>query len=156
MIYECNFFLYTDQIAGGTGTNQTFSFEPQIAHRQESPGFHELTAEIEAARLQSLQLDQSRAAIKDKIDKKDKKKDKKKKKNRSHKDSDSLSNSAINMSDVDSGELNGAAAAADTVPSEMRSSQAQFDEDEREREEEEERRKNREPAVIFKDIEVSH
>lgn len=146
----------TEQIAGGTGTETTFSFEPQIAARHESPGFNDLNTEIEAARLQSLQLDQSRSAIKDKLAKKEKKKDKKKKKHHSN-DSESNSNSGsngTNMSDVDAAELNGAAA-VNAVPQEMRPSQLLLEEDAREREEEEERRKNREPAVAFKDIDVS-
>lgn len=141
---------FSEQISGGTGTDTTFSFEPQVTARGQSPGFEELNTEIEAARLQSLALDKSRTAIKDKLAKKEKKKDKKKKKNS---DSDTLNNSVNNMSEVEAAELNGAS--GHSIPQEMLPSDAQLEEDARERAAEEERRKNREPPIVFKDIDVS-
>lgn len=144
---------FSEQISGGTGTDTTFSFEPQVTARGQSPGFEELNTEIEAARLQSLALDKSRTAIKDKLAKKEKKKDKKKKKNsNSCSDSDTLNNSVNNMSEVEAAELNGAS--GHSIPQEMLPSDAQLEEDARERAAEEERRKNREPPIVFKDIDV--
>lgn len=151
--YEPNYLSFSEQISGGTGTDTTFSFEPQVEARGQSPGFDELNTEIEQARLQSLALDKSRTAIKDKLAKKEKKKDKKKKKN-SNSDSDSPSNNSTNnMSEVEAAELNGAS--GHSIPQEMLPSDAQLEEDARERAAEEERRKNREPPIVFKDIDVS-
>lgn len=101
--------------------------------------------------MQSLALDKSRSAIKDKLAKKEKKKDKKKKKNSN--DSDTSNNSASNMSEVEAAELNGAS--GHSIPQEMLPSDTQLEEDARERAAEEERRKNREPPIVFKDIDVS-
>lgn len=107
-----------------------------------------MNSEIEQARLQSIALERSRTAIKDKIAKKDKKKDKKKKKKQV-----SSSESELNMSEIDAAELNGAA--GNDIPSEMLPSQNRLREDSVEMQEENERRKNREPAIIFKDVDVS-
>lgn len=57
------------------------------------------------------------------------------------------------MSEVEAGELNGAA--AHSIPAEMLPSQESLEEEAKEREAEEERRRNREPAVVFTDIDVS-
>lgn len=128
-------------------------FEPQIAAREQSPGFDELNSEIEQARLQSIALERSRSAIKDKIAKKEKKKDKKKKKKQL---STSDSESALNMSENDgaSETANGGAAGSD-IPPEMLPAQNRLRQDSNELDEENERRKNREPAIVFKDVEVS-
>lgn len=132
----------------------TFAFEPQIASsspRDQSPGFDELNSEIEQARLQSIALERSRSAIKDKIAKKEKKKDKKKKKKQL---SSSDSESALNMAEHDGGsEVNGAVG-SDSVPSEMLPAQNRLRQDSNELDEENERRKNREPAIVFKDLDV--
>lgn len=126
-----------------------FSYEPQIGAREESPGFDELNSEIEQARLQSIALERSRTAIKDKIAKKEKKKDKKKKKKQA-----SSSDSELNMSEIDAAEqLNGAA--GNDIPSEMLPSQNRLREDSAELQEENERRKNREPAIVFKDVDAA-
>lgn len=98
-------------------------------------------------------MDRSRSAIKDKIAKKEKKKDKKKKKKQL-----STSESELNMSD---NEVEAAAAAANgeaagnDIPPEMLPAQNRLRQDSTELEEENERRKNREPAIVFKDLEVS-
>lgn len=146
-------FFCLEQVSGGTGTDTTFSFEPQVTARGQSPGFDELNTEIEAARLQSLALDKSRSAIKDKLAKKDKKKDKKKKKNSNSCSDGETFNNSSNMSEVEAAELNGASGLP--IPPEMLPSDAQLEEDARERADEEERRKNREPPIVFKDIDVS-
>lgn len=57
------------------------------------------------------------------------------------------------MSEVEAAELNGAAGHA--IPAEMLPTQDQLNEDAREKEAEEERRRNREPVVVFQDIDVS-
>lgn len=145
--------IRSEQISSGASENGgNFSFEPQISGRDQSPGFDELNSEIEEARLQSIALERNRTAIKDKIAKKEKKKDKKKKKkNLASSDSESGTN---NMSEVDATEqVNGAA--SNQLPPEMLPSQRQLEDDARDREEEEERKRNREPAIVFKDIDVS-
>lgn len=119
--------------------------------REQSPGFDELNSEIEQARLQSIALERSRTAIKEKIAKKEKKKDKKKK--RKHL-STSDSESGLNMSEIDATEpINGAA--GNDIPPEMLPSQNRLRDDENELDEENERRKNREPPIVFKDLDVS-
>lgn len=57
------------------------------------------------------------------------------------------------MSEVEAADLNGAS--GHSIPQEMLPSDAQLEEDARERAAEEERRKNREPPIVFKDIDVS-
>lgn len=58
------------------------------------------------------------------------------------------------MSEIEASEqLNGAT--GHTVPPEMLPTQQQLDDEAREREAEEERKKNREPAIVFNDIDVS-
>lgn len=102
--------------------------------------------------MQSIALDRNRSAIQDKIAKKEKKKDKKKKKKQL---STSDSESAVNMSETDgASESNGGAAGSD-IPPEMLPAQNRLRQDSNELEEEDERRKNREPAIVFKDLEVS-
>lgn len=151
-----------DRIGNNTGDDSNgalFSFEPQITARESSPGFDELNNEIEEARLQSLALEKNRNAIKDKIAKKEKKKDKKKKRhanstNCDESDSPYNSNQGA-MSEVDTAELNGGAAAGHVIPSEMLPSEQALEDEAKDRQADEERRKNREPPVVFKDIDVS-
>lgn len=136
---------------GGGG----FSYEPQIGAREQSPGFDELNSEIEQARLQSIALERSRNAIKEKIAKKEKKKEKKKKKKHL---STSDSESALNMSEIEANEgVNGGAAAvaSSDIPEEMRPSETRLRQDSQDSNEENERKKAREPAIVFKDIEVN-
>ncbi|XP_031617589.1 uncharacterized protein LOC116337292 isoform X2 [Contarinia nasturtii] len=130
----------------------SFSYEPQISGREQSPGFDELNSEIEQARLQSIALDRSRAAIKEKLAKKEKKKEKKKKKKHF---STSDSESALNMSEVEasSEQVNGAAGS--DIPDEMQPSESRLRQDSQELNEENERKKAREPAIVFKDIEAA-
>lgn len=109
-----------------------------------------MNSEIEQARLQSIALERSRSAIKEKIAKKDKKKEKKKKK----RNLTSSESEGYNMSEAEGlDQVNGAASSS--LPEEMLPSQQQLDDDEREREAEEEKKKNREPAIVFKDIDVN-
>jgi len=125
-----------------------FSFEPQIGAREDSPGFDELNSEIEQARLQSIALERSRTAIKEKIAKKEKKKDKKKKKKQVSNDSE------CDMSEIEAAEqVNGAA--GNDIPAEMLPTQNRLREDSAELQDENERRKNREPAIVFKDVDAA-
>lgn len=149
------FFL--DRIGAGSTTDTTFSFEPQISDRETSPGFDELNTEIEAARLQSLALEEKRQVIKDKIAKKEKKKDKRKKRETNGTSSESEQNNCINfrnMSEVQSEQLNGGGADVTVIPSEMLPTERQLEIDARERQDEEERRRNHEPAIVFTNIDV--
>lgn len=125
--------------------------------REQSPGFDELNTEIERARLESLQLDKNRSAIKEKLDKKEKKKEKKKKKkHHSESESDAGTNKSTNMSEVEAeGATAAAAATSNSVPSEMLPTPAQHELDAEEHELEEERRKHREPVIVFKDIDAA-
>lgn len=123
--------------------------EPQLVGREQSPGFDELNTEIEQARLQSIALERSRTAIRDKIAKKEKKKDKKKKK-RNLTDSDCEEYMMASLDQVDA--ANGAT--SDSLPEEMRPSQRQLDADDTFIDAENDRKKHREPQIVFKDIEV--
>jgi len=139
---------------GTNNSNNTFSFEPQITARESSPGFEELNNEIEEARLQSLELERSRSAIQEKIAKKEKKKEKKKKRHGSQSEPDSPNNSNQGaMSEVETAELNGAAGHA--IPSEMLPSEQALEDEARDRQAEEEKRKNREPPIVFKDVDAN-
>lgn len=151
---ETFYCFFVESIANSaSGKGGSFSYEPQINARDLSPGFDELNGEIEQARLQSIELDRSRAAIKEKIAKKEKKKEKKKK-NKHLSTSDS--ESALNMSEVEmsSEQINGAAGT--DIPAEMRPSDSRSRQESQELAEERERKKAREPAIVFKDIEVSN
>lgn len=149
-INKAFYFCISEQISdSASDSTNNFAFEPQIGLREQSPGFDELNTEIEQARLHSIALEKSRTAIKDKIAKKEKKKDKKKKKNLTSSDSD-----INNMSEIEATEqLNGAA--GNDIPAEMLPSQQILEEEAREREAEEERRRNREPAIVFNEVDVS-
>ncbi|KAJ6637084.1 Desumoylating isopeptidase 1 [Pseudolycoriella hygida] len=141
-----------DRIGASSGNN--FSFEPQISARETSPGFDELNNQIEEARLQSLALEEKRKVTRDKLAKKEKKKDKKKKKLESNGtiSSGSEYNSNSNMSEVESpGATNGT---SPIIPSEMLPSERVLEDEAKERQAEEERRKNREPPVVFTNIDA--
>lgn len=140
--------LQTERL--GAETNGSNSFEPQILGREQSPGFDELNTEIEEARLQSIALERSRTAIRDKIAKKEKKKEKKKKK-RNLTDSDCDDYMMASVDQVD--QANGAS--SDSLPAEMLPSQRQLADDGSSIAAEDERKKHREPPIVFKDIEVS-
>lgn len=144
-------FVYEklEQLAGGVGTDGSNLFEPQIVGREQSPGFDELNSEIEQARLQSIALERSRTAIREKIAKKEKKKEKKKKK-RNLTDSDCEDYMMASVDQVDP--TNGAS--SESLPEEMRLTQRQLDEDANSIAAEDERKKHREPPIVFKDIEV--
>lgn len=151
-----------DRIGANNNGDSNFSFEPQIvpANREASPGFDELNTQIEAARVQSHALEEKRQVIKDKIAKKEKKKDKRKKRSSQDKgttngtSSESEHNNNTNkMSDVVQSELNGGGNGP-VIPSEMLPTERALEDEAKERQAEEERRKNREPPVVFADIDV--
>lgn len=117
--------------------------------------FDDLNSEIETARVHSLALAENRQVIKDKIAKKEKKKDKRKKRHETNgTSSESEQSNCIaitqNMSEVQT-EINGAGA----IPSEMLPTERALEDEAKERQVEEERRKNREPPVVFTNIDVS-
>lgn len=85
-----------DRIGSGTGIDNHFAVSPQIGIREPSPGFDDLNDQIEAARVQSLALDEKRQSIQDKIAKKEKKKEKRSKKQRSDSATSSGSNGYTN------------------------------------------------------------
>lgn len=138
----------------GASSDNNFSFEPQISARETSPGFDELNTQIEEARIQSLALEEKRKVTRDKLAKKEKKKDKKKRKSETNGTtiSSGSSNSNTSMSEVESaGATNGT---SPIIPSEMLPSERVLEDEAKERQAEEERRKNREPPVVFTNIDV--
>lgn len=136
-------------MGNGTASENSSFLEPQIVGREQSPGFDELNTEIEQARLQSIALERSRSAIREKIAKKEKKKEKKKKK-RNLTDSDCEDYMMASFEQVDA--ANGAS--SDSLPEEMRPSQRQLEEDGNLIAAEDDRKKHREPQIVFKDVEV--
>lgn len=114
-----------------------------------------MNSQIEEARLQSLALEEKRQVTRDKLAKKEKKKDKKKKKSETNGttiSSGSEYNSNSSMSEVESaGATNGT---SPIIPSEMLPSERVLEDEAKERQVEEERRKNREPPVVFTNIDV--
>ncbi|XP_055679836.1 uncharacterized protein LOC129787964 isoform X3 [Lutzomyia longipalpis] len=140
---------------GASENSQHFSFEPRIAAREASPGFDELNSEIEQARLQSIALNERRNNIKEKIAKKERKKEKKKRKAQAngHSESDYSSNTGMSEAEANNGEMNGTATNGDgAIPSEMLPSEKVLEEEAREKAEEEERKRQRDPPVVFNNI----
>uniref|UniRef100_A0A1L8E5S5 Putative muscle system process n=1 Tax=Nyssomyia neivai TaxID=330878 RepID=A0A1L8E5S5_9DIPT len=139
---------------GTSENNQRFSFEPRITGtREASPGFDELNTEIEQARLQSLALNERRNNIKEKIAKKERKKEKKKRKSQGNSESDYSSNNGMSEVEANNGDLNGATTNGDgAIPSEMLPSEKVLEEEAREKAEEEERKRQRDPPVVFNNI----
>ena len=118
--------------------------------RDLSPGLEELNTQIEEARIQSNALSQQRQVIKDKIAKKEKKREKKKKRREAYDTSDSSEyNTNSNMSDVQA-DINGAT----IIPSEMLPTERALEDEANDRLAEEERRKNRDPPIVFEQIDV--
>lgn len=115
-----------------------------------------MNSEIETARLHSLALEENRQVIQEKIAKKEKKKEKHKKRNRVN-STTSLheDNHAGKMSDVEvtnGGASNGGA--GNGIPAEMLPTERAMEDEANERAAEEERRRNREPPVVFQNIDV--
>lgn len=129
-------------MASNSSYDNNFALDPQINIRETSPDFVDLNNQIEEARLQSLALDEKRQVIQDKIAKK-KKKEERRKKNSNTEESDHLV--SVNMSEVLSNE--------NDAP--LRADQQAMQDEENDRKAEDERRRNREPPVIFADIDVS-
>lgn len=128
-----------------------FSFEPQIAQRAQSPGFDQLNSEIEAARLESLALEERRQNINDKLTKKSKKGEKGEKKKRKSSKKSSDSEQSNSMSEAENGQQTAEAVHRDMLPSDQA-----LQEEEKERQAEEERKKNREPPIVYKNVEPKH
>lgn len=149
------------QVSGNSGG---FSFEPQISGsgqgsgqgsgREASPGFEDLNTQIEAARLQSLQLNERRNEIKEKLARKEKKRDKKRRKEEggNQKSTSSTSSSAAEMSEAN-GNGNGNGEGRE-IPSEMLPSEQVLEDEANERKAEEERKRARDPPVIFNSIDA--
>lgn len=128
-----------------TPANGTFSFEPQITPREGSPGFDQLNLEIEQARQQSLPLEERRQKLSNKRENKDKSKKKKKSSKKSASDSD-----PNNMSEhSENGTTN------DEIPRDMLPSEKVLEEEAAERAADEERKRNRDPPIVFKNVNVS-
>lgn len=149
-----------ESISAGGENTQHFSFEPQITARESSPGFDELNSEIEQARLQSIALNERRNNIKEKIAKKERKKEKKKRKSQANghinSESDYSSNTGMSEVEANNAEVNGATTNGDgAIPSEMLPSEKVLEDEAKEKREEEERKRQRDPPVIFNNIDVS-
>lgn len=155
------------QISGGGGGG--FSFEPQITggggqsavvHREPSPGFDDLNTQIEAARLQSLALNERRNTIAEKLARKEKKREKKRKKEQGGKSSSSGTESGggSNGEQVKKAgamsESNGSNGNGEPIPSEMLPSEQVLEEEARERLAEEEKKKARDPPIVFNTVDA--
>jgi desumoylating isopeptidase 1 len=144
-----------DSIGASREGVNNFSFEPQVQARAVSPGFDSLNVEIEQARVQSLELEERRRTIKDKIDKKGRKKGEKKKKKSSGKKENSSGSetNSTGMSEVEAA-TNGVNGTTEppAIPSEMLPSEIALQEEKNERLEEEERKRKRDPPVVYKEV----
>lgn len=154
---------FTEQLSSGSSNSNHFSFEPQTQQntRNLSPGFEELNSEIEEARLQSVALQEKRQTIaKTKAEKKEKKRDKKKRRQEQNGTANPVGNDSYSsnsgMSEVES-EMNGNRinnGVTPVIPSEMLPSEQALEDEAKERQAEEEKRKNRDPPVVFTNVEV--
>jgi hypothetical protein len=139
--------------------NSNFSFEPQITAvaREPSPDYIEINTQIEQLREQSSLLEERRKQSLDKIAKKERKKEKKKKKDKKSSSkvtfSDSSEYNSTGMSEIEETNGNGSADGV-IIHSEMLPSEKVLEEEAEERRIEEERKKNREPPIVFKEIDV--
>ncbi|XP_062700707.1 uncharacterized protein LOC109401916 [Aedes albopictus] len=120
--------------------------------RATSPGFDQLNTQIEQARQQSQELNERRNKIRDKIDKKSKKKDKKSKRERGQGSGEGSDQNSTGMSEGEAESMNGSNGVNGSIPPEMLPSEMVRKEEEAERLAEEERKKNREPPIIFKEV----
>jgi hypothetical protein len=149
----------SDSLGQRAEGNTNFSFEPQITFsaREPSPDFIEINTQIEQLREQSSALEEQRKKSLDKIAKKERKKEKKRKKEKTTNRvtfSDSSEYNSTGMSEIE--ETNVAAEnQTPIINSEMLPSEKVLEEEAEERRAEEERKKNREPPVVFKEIDVS-
>lgn len=152
-----------DTISQGSSPVNGYSFDTNnsILNREQSPGFQELISEVELAREQSAALDEKRKVLKDKLEKKERKKDRKEKKEKKHKKNSTHRNSTSNsgMSEVESSEMNGSGGVSSQqqpeIPSEMLPSEQALEDEAIEKRAEEEKKKQRDPPVVFTDIDVS-
>lgn len=159
----CSFvavYLHTESLGQRAEGNSNFSFEPQITApaRSPSPDYIEINTQIEQLREQSSALEERRQQSLDKIAKKERKKEKKrskeKKKSQKVTFSDSSEYNSTGMSEIE--EANGSTTETPIIQSEMLPSEKVLEEEAEERRVEEERKKNREPPIVFKEIDVSH
>lgn len=158
MIHELTEISFADSLGQRAEGNTNFSFEPQITFsaREPSPDYIEINTQIEQLREQSSALEERRKQSLDKIAKKERKKEKKRKKDKKNRVtfSDSSEYNSTGMSEIE--EVNEAGEEpTPIISSEMLPSEKVLEEEAEERRAEEERKKNREPPIVFKDIDVS-
>lgn len=144
--------LGTRQAGGGTN----LSFEPQYAvrAREPSPDYIEINTQIEQLREESSALESRRQQSLDKIAKKERKKEKKRKKEKSGGRvtfSDSSEYNSTGMSEMEDTN-NVAGDSSPVINSQMLPSEKVLEEEAAERLAEEERKKNREPSIVFNEI----
>ena len=149
-----------DSLGQRTEGNSNFSFEPQISFsaREPSPDFIEINTQIEQLKKESTELEERRKQQNlEKLVKKERKKEKKRKKGSKTNRvtfSDSSEYNSTGMSEIE--EANGASSEGPIINSEMLPSEKVLEEEAEERRLEEERKKNREPPIVFKDIDVRY
>lgn len=147
-MFQPNNLCFPEESIGGSREGSgNFSFEPQVSPREASPGFDQLNSEIEEARAQS---QARRQTIQDKIAKKERKKDKKKKKGSKGSSENSDYNSS-GMSEIEEVTNGGA---KPKIPAEMLPSEQALEDEAQERLAEEEKKKNRDPPIVFKEIDA--
>lgn len=132
------------------------SFEPQYAvrAREPSPDYIEINTQIEQLREESSALESRRQQSLDKIAKKERKKEKKRKKEKSGGRvtfSDSSEYNSTGMSEMEDTN-NVAGESSPVINSQMLPSEKVLEEEAAERLAEEERKKNREPSIVFNEI----
>lgn len=158
MIYFFPLCTFTDSLGQRTEGNTNFSFEPQLAlsAREPSPDYIEINTQIEQLKKESSELEERRKQTLEKHAKKERKKEKRKKKEKKSNRvtfSDSSEYNSTGMSEIE--ETNGTSSEGPIIHSEMLPSEKVLEEEAEERRIEEERKKNREPPIVFKDIDVS-
>lgn len=148
-----------ESIGAQASGNTNFSYEPQIISptRELSPDYVQINTQIEDLRQHSADLEVRRQQSLDKIAKKERKKDKKKRKEKKSgavSSSDGSDYNSTGMSEIEqTNDANGSE--GDVIPSEMLPSEQVLEEEREEQRLEEEKKKNREPPIVFKEIDVS-
>lgn len=152
------FLLSSDSLGQRSEGNSNFSFEPHItfAAREPSPDYIEINTQIEQLREESSALEERRKQSLDKIAKKERKKEKKRKKEKRTNHvtfSDSSEYNSTGMSEIEEVQDVGDEQTP-VINSAMLPSEKVLEEEAEERRIEEEKKKNREPSIVFKDIDV--
>ncbi|KAJ0177512.1 hypothetical protein K1T71_007521 [Dendrolimus kikuchii] len=137
--------LLDQLVPGGTGATQSLYTNGVRHARQDSPDYLTLNTQIEEARLQSQELEQRRSTLAEKLARKERKKEKKRKKMQKER------GDADDDDEQEMAEAVEAPAALEELSRAGPSSEAlELEADERRQEEQ--RKRNRDPPIVYKDI----